>query len=258
MVAPAEPKQPNVAADMSQDEAEALLLPKYKEAMSYGVDALRAWQQSENTQDADVEVGASANAPPPGLGPEDNNALLGHPHLMTVKTEYSKRPLPFVIGTRQFAEDEYAGLRFDEYDDHFLEDERASIPDHADDSIRDGVSSDDEDAEFYSSDEEGAPSIQIGVDGIPLPPPPPPTKNKKDKEKAVDSDGDSIKGPDDDDDDDDDVSETAEDAGSSAANGTGKHTSEAADGETDTVDSDADESAVEEEDETPKQPPKGP
>jgi hypothetical protein len=238
---------------MSQDEAEALLLPKYKEAMTYGVEALRSWQQSENTEDADVPVGGAADAPPPGLGPEDNNALLGHPHLVSAKNEYMKRPLPFVIGTRQFAEDEYAGLRFDvDADLAFLEDDRASHDDAVDDSIKDGLSSDDEDADFYSSDEEGAPPAPpppMGPNGIPVPPPPPP-KGKKQKEKQSYESGDDA----------DDADENGDDA--DAKSDADSLPSPRASDDEEAAPADADEDKpvdddAEEENAEPKQPPRG-
>jgi hypothetical protein len=117
-----EPTDPRPASfdDMTKDEVEALLFPKYKEALSFGVQALTLSKVSDDNEE-DVAIGASADAAAPGLGPQDNQGNLGFPQFTKAKDEFSKRPLPFVIGTRQFQDDDYCGLRYEEEDQGMLQ-----------------------------------------------------------------------------------------------------------------------------------------
>jgi hypothetical protein len=111
IVEPTEPK-PASFDDMTKDEVEGLLFPKYKEALSFGVEALKLSKVSDDNED--VAVGAAADEPPPGLGPQENQGFLGFPQFTKAKDEFSKKPLPFVIGTKQFQDDDYCGLRIAE------------------------------------------------------------------------------------------------------------------------------------------------
>lgn len=87
---------------LSKEAIENILIPKFKEAVKYAVDTLKMVQIKE--------IGAGEEDDRPNGQP---NGVAAH----GPKDPYSRRPLPFIIGTREFQEDDYCGLHYEEEDE---------------------------------------------------------------------------------------------------------------------------------------------
>merc|ERR1712137_816586 len=79
--------QPKEEAELNYNQLEALLVPKYQSAIALGLNVLASQASVRDEFDFETEEEEAKNT-----------------------DEYSKYPLPFVIGSRQFKEEEYAGL----------------------------------------------------------------------------------------------------------------------------------------------------
>lgn len=113
---------PKPVKDFSKEEVEALLVPKYAFAIAAGSHVLGLYISQDTTVD-----GAH------GESMEHN----GNDASQLITTNYwNRRPLPFFIGTSQFAEDDFCGLYYEEPEDDGL-----SV---ASETILDGFMSEDE------------------------------------------------------------------------------------------------------------------
>jgi len=87
----------------SPEQMEAILMPKYTEAIGLGIEVLLAFAiESEETEQPEDEGAEQKEATEVKKKPK--SAI---DELVDI---YSKNPLPAIIGTKQFNEDEYCGL----------------------------------------------------------------------------------------------------------------------------------------------------
>jgi len=143
-------KEEQPQGDLSKEQVESILFPKYTEAMKFGLkalemsaikaeeDALRAKAEAEAQKD-----GAATTKPVEGENIVYNGDV---PKTVGYKDEFAKRPLPYIIGTVEFQTDEYCGL--------FVEEDEDSLEEAISD-LNDGLSDNASLDGWNSSDEEG-------------------------------------------------------------------------------------------------------
>ena len=120
------------------EEVEAVIRPKFTEAMAHALTALTA----SGLRDDDADV-AALNAAQAAAGPDAAPAAVPAQTTPQPSNPYDLRPLPHIIGTNEFLEDDFIGL---------------SVP---------------EDAPKIDIDyQEGLPAAPSAVPAAPAPPPP--------------------------------------------------------------------------------------
>jgi len=87
---------------LTQEQMEAILVPKYTEAIAFGVEALHTLTLDHAEHEEETEDGEQER--PTKKARKESDI-------------YSRHPLPAIIGTKEFNEDEYCGLVVEEEDE---------------------------------------------------------------------------------------------------------------------------------------------
>jgi len=119
--------QAKTTTELTQNNIEEILIPKFKEAVKYALEALKMTSLANTTEasgpeDEDTEAAASvaaANSEPKATPPKSSPAVT----TIIPKDSYFRRPLPFIIGTREFQDDEYCGLYYEDETESEIEEE---------------------------------------------------------------------------------------------------------------------------------------
>eukprot|EP01118_Nematostelium_gracile_P013619 TRINITY_DN5167_c0_g1_i1.p1 TRINITY_DN5167_c0_g1~~TRINITY_DN5167_c0_g1_i1.p1 ORF type:complete len:363 (-),score=130.82 TRINITY_DN5167_c0_g1_i1:118-1155(-) len=113
------PTQPTPSETPSQENLEAILVPKYTEAIALGMKALEQIQMDEDQEGDDDEA-----------KDQEEGEIKESPTKKAKKEDfYSRRPLPAIIGTAPFNEDDNIGLSpFIDYSDSDEELQQDIVP----------------------------------------------------------------------------------------------------------------------------------
>eukprot|EP01114_Cavostelium_apophysatum_P012655 TRINITY_DN2885_c0_g1_i4.p1 TRINITY_DN2885_c0_g1~~TRINITY_DN2885_c0_g1_i4.p1 ORF type:complete len:1256 (-),score=484.30 TRINITY_DN2885_c0_g1_i4:54-3821(-) len=130
-------KKPEPVAP-TKDLSESVLIPKYTEAISLGVQILMAFASAQEPEEADAETEEAEKPTPKKKKSKDHD-------------EWAKNPLPAIIGTREFNEDDYCGLHVEEEEEE-PEEEKEKTEAQAD---SDEFSSDEEEQDVADDEETG-------------------------------------------------------------------------------------------------------
>lgn len=89
----AAPKEAKAAEslEMSPEQLEQVLIPKYTNAVALGVDLLNRLTKTQTEEEEEEEVERPKKK-------------------ARRETNYSRYPLPYIIGTKEFDEDEFCGI----------------------------------------------------------------------------------------------------------------------------------------------------
>jgi len=187
-----ETKQQQATEELTKEQREAILVPKYTSAINHGMEALK--KATLDDQPA-----------PEGAPPAEEIAQ---------KDVYGKFHLPYIIGTKEFNDDEFCGLKFseseeeeeetDETDDEETDDEETDEDKDDDEkkentgALKDGEEpkkiKDDDDSSEYETDDEPEPtdmksqlekSLRAQLDGQLEPPVPGEKRRRKKKKKQL-------------------------------------------------------------------------
>ena len=212
-------QNPPEKEELSYEEREAILVPKYSSAVSLGMEALTEYEryhappkavdeygsEAGESESDEEEKGSESDGEKEVKDTEKQASKESDSPLPEIVDEWNKPPLPFVIGTREFIEDEFCGLYVEEevmsdVEESESDDEDEDVEDEGDENKEDNEEGDEESSDMFSDSEEGMSDEEGDEEPI--------TKRKKKKQKdAVEeqqvdgSDDDNLFGADSDSDD---------------------------------------------------------